>query len=568
MAYVITQNCCNEASCVAVCPVNCIHPTPDEPDYSTAEMLYIDPQTCIDCGACADVCPVEAIVPDFDLTEENSRYEEINARYFSEPAHAEYPPSRPNPQNAKLEISDRGPVRVAIVGSGPSGCYAAEELLSRKDVDVEVHMFERLPSPWGLVRFGVAPDHQATKSVIRTFTRTAGRSGMEFHLNVEVGTHVSHQELLDHHHGVIYTVGAPRDRKLDVVGENLPGSYSATDFVAWYNGHPDFAEWSFDLSCERAVIVGNGNVALDVARILVSDPDELRRTDIADHALSALSSSKITEVVVLGRRGPLQAAFTTPELIGLMNSPGFDVEVSPSDVALDPVTAAMLEKDPHSMAGLKRDILAELSRRSPGTATKRIVLGFLSSPVEIVGDDHVRALRLARNELTLSDRGRPGARATGETYDLECGLVLRSIGYRGMPLPKLPFDDITGTVPNAQGRVIDGVTGTPVPGVYTAGWIKRGPSGVIGTNKKCARETVACLLDDFAGNRLSTPSKGAESLRSLIATRQPQALDFAAWEVIDRHERMLGRSERRPRVKLTSVAAMLQVVEDARTPIH
>ena len=466
--------------------------------------------------------------------------------------------------SAAIPTQNGEPLRVAIVGSGPAGCYAAEELLSRKGVEVEVHMFERLPTPWGLVRFGVAPDHQATKSVTKLFTRTAGRKGLDFHLNVEVGTHVTHEELLAHHHAVIYTVGAPSDRKLGVPGEDLSGSHSATDFVAWYNGHPDFAEQTFDLSGERAVIVGNGNVALDVARILVSDIDKLAYTDIADHALEALATSKISEVIVLGRRGPAQAAFTTPELLGLVDVAGFKVVVDPGEAEIDPLTAAALKADPHSMAALKATIVGELADQPRSGTGKRIDLRFLFSPAEIIGVDRVRMLRVVRNELIDRGGGRLDALSTGATEDIECGLVLRSIGYRATALPGLPFDDARATLPNDRGRVVDPAAGAAVTGVYTAGWIKRGPSGVIGTNKKCAEDTVQALFDNYAAGRLMAPAKGPDALRALIAHGQPEALDYAAWNSIDLHERAIAKAQRRPRVKLTSISQMLNVVQDAR----
>ncbi|RJQ87861.1 FAD-dependent oxidoreductase [Amycolatopsis panacis] len=564
MAYVITQNCCNDATCVTVCPVNCIHPTPDEPDYATSEMLYIDPAGCIDCGACVDVCPVNAIQPDFELAEGAERYPDLNAHYFTAPGKQDYSPAPYQHPKPKIEVAQPCPLRVAIVGSGPAACYAAEELLARKGIDVEVTMFERLPAPWGLVRFGVAPDHQATKSVADLFAATAKRKGFSLRLNVEVGKHLSHEELLAHHHAVLYAVGAPRDRRLGIPGEDLPGSHPATDFVAWYNGHPDYAGHTFDFSAERAVIVGNGNVALDVARILASDVDRLARTDIAEHALAALSGSKISEVVVLGRRGPAQAAFTIPELLGLAGTGDFDVVADPAQARLDPVTAASL--DPHAMAALKVKILGELADRPLSGFRRRVVLRFLGSPEEVLGTDRVRGIRVGRNELTEVD-GRLVARPDGTAEELDCGLVLRSIGYRGEPVPGMPFDDLLGRLPNESGRVVDPDTGAPLPGVYTAGWIKRGPSGVIGTNKKCAEETVEALFADFAAGRLPAPANGGEALETLISERQPDALDYPSWTVVDRHERTTAKPLRRPRIKLTSAAEMRKVVEDARKPM-
>src|SRR3546814_689419 len=335
MTHVITRACCNDAACVPVCPVNCIHPTPDEPDYGTAEMLYIDPQGCIDCGACVEACPVSAITADYDLAPEYARYEEINARYFASEERQDYEQVQNTRTSRSWADAPEGTLKVAIVGSGPAACYAAEELLTQRGLPAEVDMFEKLPTPWGLVRFGVAPDHQDTKSASGSFARTMKRKGFRLFLNAEVGVDITLAELKERYHAVIYAVGAMGDRALGVPGETLPGSHSATEFVAWYNGHPDFAARTFDLAHERAVIVGNGNVALDVARILVSDPEALAKTDIADHALAQLRSSKVREVVVLGRRGPLEAAFTTKELIGLSQTPGADLLVRPDELSVN-----------------------------------------------------------------------------------------------------------------------------------------------------------------------------------------------------------------------------------------
>jgi ferredoxin/flavodoxin---NADP+ reductase len=539
LAHVVTQHCCNDASCVPVCPVNCIHPTPDEPGYARSEMLYIDLDPCIDCGACIEVCPVDAIAPDYDLTDQNMRFTEINARYYEDPAHQGYPQTPQVTGRPRIETTEPGPLRVAVVGSGPAACYTAEDLLTCRGLAVEVHMFERLPTPWGLVRFGVAPDHQATKAVTKSFSRTMTRKGLNVHLNVEVGKHITHEELLATHHAVVYAVGAPLDRRLGVAGEDLPGSHAATEFVAWYNGRPEFADTTFDLSTERAVVVGNGNVALDVARVLASDVDALARTDIADHALEALSASRIREVVVLGRRGPQEAAYTVPELLGLSD---FDVAVHPGHGELT--------------GSLKTEIVRELAERPVRGKDKRIALRYLASPLEILGQDRVSGPRIGRNEL-VDGRARP----TGETEDLDCGLVLRSIGYRGAPLPGLPFDEVRGVVPNVGGRVVDPATGAPATGVYAAGWIKRGQSGVVGTNKKCAEDTVALLLEDYLGGRLTAPAGDAKSVRKLIGSRQPLALGYPGWKAIDAHERETGCSQGRPRVKLVDVQSMLDVAK-------
>jgi ferredoxin/flavodoxin---NADP+ reductase len=447
-------------------------------------------------------------------------------------------------------------LRVAIVGSGPAGAYAAGHLLAHGDA-VEVEMLDRLPTPWGLVRAGVAPDHQRTKGVTRTFEWSAGAPNFGFHLNVEVGRHLSHEELLAHHHAVIYAVGAPDDRHLGIAGEDLPGSHAATAFVAWYNGHPDFRDASFDLSGERAVIVGNGNVALDVARILSLGVDDLRRTDVADHALEALSRSRIEEVVVLGRRGPAQAAFTSPELLALSHVADVDVVVDPAHAEPDEHSAAWLRNGAPFGARLKTRLIRELARCPPCGAAKRIVLRFLGSPTAIVGDDRVERLAIARNGIVKSDRGL-SARPTGETEVIDAGLVLRSVGYRGRQLDTVPFDQQTATIPNQGGRVLDD-SGAVAPGVYTTGWIKRGPSGVIGTNKQCSRETVRALLDDHASDRLPEPLEDGAALRRLISERRPAAVDRRGWAAIDAHELEAGRRTGRPRVKVTDVEEMLEI---------
>ncbi|GAA4486275.1 FAD-dependent oxidoreductase [Rhodococcus olei] len=555
MAFVITQPCCNDASCTEVCPVDCIHPTPDERAFKTTEMLYIDPETCIDCGLCVDACPVNAIFRDDDLSESMSRYATINADYFAE---GDLEDAAPGP-SLKFPKTDQDPFRVAIVGSGPSGFYAARELLAFKRSGIEVDMFDRLPTPWGLVRAGVAPDHPETKAVTDLFSEVSRRPGFRLHLNVEVGKHVTHAELLEHHHAVIYAVGAPSDRHLGIPGEDLPGSFAATEFVAWYNGHPDYAARSFDLSGPRAVIVGNGNVALDVARLLVVDPDTLAKTDMAGHAVEALRSSGIHEVVLLGRRGPAQAAFTSPELIALGHLPGVDVVVDPAELELDEVSAAEVAANPAKK--LKLDVLREYADRPLAGHPKRIVLRFLASPVEVQGTDHVTGLLVARNEMVADESGTMRARSTDETELLETGLVLRSVGYRGVPVADLPFDESRGTISNVGGRVTEVGTEIPVPGTYTAGWIKRGPSGVIGTNRQCAHDTIALILEDLAADRLNAPKGDRDALATLLAERQPDEVGWDGWKLIDARERALGKAAGRPRVKLLDVTEMVSIAK-------
>ncbi|PPJ27015.1 ferredoxin [Nocardia nova] len=551
MAFVVTQRCCNDASCLSECPVDCIRPRPDDPDFATAEMLYIDPQTCIDCGACADACPVDAIYSEDELPEDLQRYTDINSGYFERhPLDAKMIQPAPPGRVAK----ELGTLRVAIVGAGPAAAYAAEELMRRADAEVEV--IDRLPVPHGLVRAGVAPDHAGTKTITTMFEATARHANFRYLLNVEVGEHISHSELMDHHHAVIYAVGAAADRSLGIPGESLPGSHSAGEFVAWYNGHPDYTDRTFDLSGERAVIVGNGNVALDIARVLTLDPDELARTDIADHALAALRESKIREVVLLGRRGPVQAAYTSPEFLALQRLPGVDVIIDESELKLDPASQAILD-DPATEPStlLKVELAREYSRRAQDPGHKRIVFRYLTSPVEILGTDRVDGLTIVRNELTESGGGLT-PRPTDCTETIATTLVLRSVGYRGQPVPDLPFDESRHIVPNEQGRVVT-AEGTLATGVYVTGWIKRGPRGVIGTNKACAQETVAGLLEDFAAGKLPAPRHDRQALHALLAERRPELVDGTGWRAIDAAERERGKQQGRPRVKFVSVTEML-----------
>ncbi|MBF6338421.1 FAD-dependent oxidoreductase [Nocardia abscessus] len=507
MPYVVTQSCCSDASCVYACPVNCIHPTPDEPDFRTAEMLYVDPKACVDCGACATACPVDAIVSSKKLTAEQKPFIEINADFYRQ---ARPRPLLARPVPAARIDTDGAPLRVAIVGSGPSAMYAADELLTQPEVSVTV--FDRLPVPYGLARHGVAPDHDKTRKVGELFDVISAQPGFGSYLNVDIGAHISHAELLDHFHAVIYAVGASSDRKLGIPGEDLAGTVSATDFVAWYNGHPDYADRAFDLSARRAVIVGNGNVALDVARVLTSDPETLAGTDIAPYALRALRESKIEEVVVLGRRGPLESAFTVPEFVGLL---GCDVDIV--------VEGELPERGPELPFHVEQKLgLLHSVRTRPVGERKRIVFRYLSAPTEILGTDRVSGIEVGRNELVTDPDGRVRAVPTGETERLEAGLVLTSVGYRGVALPGLPFDEQAAVIPNVDGRVVLERAGGPVvTGTYVTGWIKRGPTGFIGTNKSCAQETVRQLAADFNAGRLPEPAGTAAEFDRLVRLRQP-----------------------------------------------
>jgi ferredoxin--NADP+ reductase len=430
-------------------------------------------------------------------------------------------------------------LRVAVVGSGPAGFYAAAALLGA-DIPVEVDMIERLPTPWGLVRLGVAPDHPKIKSVSRAFEKTALQPGFRFLGNVEVGRDVQCDELLEHYDAVVYAVGAQSDRRMGIPGEDLPGSWAATEFVAWYNGHPDFQELQFDLSGERAVVIGNGNVAVDVARMLALTPDELAPTDTTNAAIAAFNDAGIREIVMVGRRGPAQAAFTTPELIELGELAGADVIVDPADLEGAEGT------DTNSTRNL--EVLHEYAAREPEGKPKRLVLRFLLSPVAILGEERVEGIELVHNRLEADATGTLSAVPTGETETLDCGIVFRSVGYRGVALPGIPFDEGRGTIANENGRV--------GPGVYAAGWIKRGPSGVIGTNKKDAAETVDLLLADLR----DAPRKDrpADELDQLLVERGVHPVVYAGWTSIDELERAAGEELGRPRVKLVTWAELLE----------
>jgi ferredoxin--NADP+ reductase len=450
-------------------------------------------------------------------------------------------------------------LRVAIIGSGPSGFYAAGHLLNSKshpDLDVQVDVYDRLPTPWGLVRGGVAPDHPNIKAVSRVYEKTASHPEFRFFGNVEYGTQITHEDLHARYHAVIYAVGAQTDRRMGIPGEDLPGSWAATEFVAWYNGHPDYCELEFDLSCKRAVVVGNGNVAADVARMLALTREELAATDVADHALDVLAGNGIEEIVVLGRRGPAQAAFTNPELLELGEMTDADVFVDPRDVELDPLSRTWLENEASATARKNVDILTGYAGRTPEGRRRRIVLRFLVSPLELLGENHVEGIRICRNELR--DEG-SGLRAcsTDTVEQLDCGIVFRSIGYKGTPLEGLPFDEARGTIPHAAGRILD-ERGEQLRGDYVVGWIKRGPTGIIGTNKRDAQETVDELLEDLDAGRLNEPGDPSrESLEELLAERAPEHVTYAGWEAIDAAEKAAGEPHGRPRVKLTTTEALL-----------
>ncbi len=472
-------------------------------------------------------------------------------------------------------MTDDSPIRIAVIGSGPAGFYAAGHLLKDAAGRIEVDMIERLPTPWGLVRSGVAPDHPKIKSVTRVYEKTAAHPRFRYFGNVTFGEHVSREELLERYHAIVYATGSPSDRPLGIDGEELPGSHAATEFVGWYNGHPDHTDLEVDLlAAERAVVIGNGNVALDVARMLVLAPSELEGTDTADHALEVLADSAVSEVVVVGRRGPAQAAFTNPELLELGELADADVIVDGEE--LERALATFDEAAEQDITSRRNvEILRGYAARTPAGHRKRIVLRFLLSPSAFLPDEngHLGTIELVRNELVASPGGGLRAKATEERETIPAGLAFRAIGYRGIRLPDVSFDERSGVIPNDGGRVLDAETGAPLPGEYVVGWIKRGPSGVIGTNKKDAQETVDAMLAD-----LSSPAGGssrprhtpsdpdADAVDSLLREKQPDLVTYAGWEAIDRHERALGEPLGRPRVKVTRIEEMLRIAaEEAPT---
>ncbi|NUM81402.1 FAD-dependent oxidoreductase [bacterium] len=448
------------------------------------------------------------------------------------------------------------PLRVAIIGSGPSGFYAADHLLKQKNLIIEVDMFERLPTPYGLVRGGVAPDHQKIKAVTKVYEKIAQHPSFRFYGNVTFGKDILHEDMRTFYHAVIYAVGAQSDRQMGIPGENLSGSHAATEFVAWYNGHPDYQHFEFDLSQERVAVIGNGNVAMDVARILASSYEELRRTDIADEALAQLKTSRVREIYLIGRRGPAQAAFTNPEIKELGELESADVYVNPDEIALDNLTREAVAVNPDATVNRNIEILTDYSLRALAGKSKKIIMKFLWSPVELIGHDKLEAIKLVKNQLHKSDDGSLRPKPTDRFETLPVGLVFRSIGYKGIPLPGVPFDEKNGIIPNQQGRVIDRV------GEYAVGWIKRGPSGVIGTNKPDSYATVEALLHDHVERRLLTPIYPQRSMaEEFLIKRNIRFVTFDNWMKIDHAELARGAAQQRPRIKFTSIGSMLEIIQ-------
>ena len=455
------------------------------------------------------------------------------------------------------------PLRVAVIGSGPAGFYVTQHLFQAQDTVVEIDMFEALPTPFGLVRFGVAPDHPKIKSVTAVYEKQAANPNFRFFGGVEYGKHLRLEDLVARYHQIVFCTGAPSDRQLGIPGEDLEGSHPATEFVAWYNGHPDYADRTYDLSCERVIVVGIGNVAIDVARILCRTPEELGRTDIADHALEALRRSRVREVLLLGRRGPAQAKFTNPEIKELGELIDTQTHVLPDEAELDELSRAEVEAAGAKATQRRLEIISGLVGRNEPGKSRRLMLRFLVSPEEILddGNGRVAAIRLVKNRLVAREGGGLAAHPTGETESHDCGLVFRSVGYRGVALPDLPFHDARGVIPNTAGR-ISGADGEPLRGLYTSGWIKRGPSGVIGTNKPDAGETVGAMLEDLAAGRHCEPDHPQTgTLDALLVERGVRPVSYSDWQKIDAAERIAGKSANRPRVKLATHAALRAVLD-------
>lgn len=532
MTYVITHGCCLDGSCIPVCPVQCIRPRPGDPDFSSTEQLYIDPETCIDCGACMDACPVDAIYSEWDLPGVLSEYLDVNGDYFAD---SSINPEPPVLVEASILPPGIGQLSVAVVGAGPAGCYLVEELTQIKGVRVSV--FDRVPTPFGLIRFGVAPDHSNTKLIQNRFDAALRHPSVNCFFNVEVGRDIGVNDLLAAHHAVIWAGGIPEGRKLGIEGEDLTGFLTAREFIQWVNGHPDQEGLQIDLQSHRVVVIGNGNVALDIARVLVQPVDFLRATDISATALSALESSQVREVVVTARRGAEHAAFTEGEFAALAHLDG-----------------ARLRADAEEVRSCRPESRPRSSKLLQEAAKDGLVTDRMRALTFRFGLQPKMANGLSRVESVTF--GHPD----GTSELIETGLVVASVGHQGRPSVDLPFNEPEGALWNRAGSVFDPTTGQAVTGVYCAGWIKRGPSGKIGTNRTDARETIATMLDHAARGILVEPVEKYLDFRRDVAARLPGAVDYDGWRSIDRYERARGRDLGRPRVKATDVAEMLGAV--------
>jgi ferredoxin--NADP+ reductase len=454
------------------------------------------------------------------------------------------------------------PLRVAVIGAGPAGFYAAEALLKEKDLVCSIDIYNRFPYPYGLVRDGVAPDHQSIKAVTRIYDRILNNPQVRYFGNITFGEDLLHQDMKQYYDQIVYAVGAQSDRRMGIAGEDLCNSMPATAFVGWYNGHPDYCDLNPDLSCERVIVVGNGNVAMDVTRILASSPDELAKTDMADHAVEHLRQSKVREVVMLGRRGPAQAAFTNPELKEFGELPGVDVIVDPADLELDEQSARLVEEDKKARNNV--EMLRAYAANTEHTAPRRIRMRFYYSPVEVLGKDgNVSGVVIERNTLVMKG-GRQSAQGTGQYETMEAGMVLRSVGYRGVPLPGVPFDESSHTISNVAGRVMQVGTGDIVEGEYVVGWAKRGPSGVIGTNKPDSVATVKAMIEDIPSlSGIDDAHRDPVQIEKLLAERNIQYVTYDGWQTLNQFEVARGEEQGRPRIKLTRVPEMLQVCQES-----
>lgn len=455
--------------------------------------------------------------------------------------------------------TENNPWKVAVIGAGPAGFYAAEHFFKQQDIVVHVDVYDRLPTPHGLVRSGVAPDHEKIKNVTRVFDKTASNPRFRFFGNVEFGKHISLADIQSHYHLVYFSTGSLVDRRLGIPGEDLNRSHSATEFVAWYNGHPDFRNLSFDLSQETVAVVGVGNVAVDVARILCKTVDELKETDIADYALDALKKSKVKKVILMGRRGPSQAAFSLKEIKEMGELQDASSVTFPDEMALDTHSAAELEANPDRMTEKSLEVLNGFLNGTNPSAARTCEIRFLVSPTELIAADDggVGSMRVVRNEIVTSSSGRLSSKSTDQTFTWPVGLVFRSVGYRGEALPDIPFREDWGVIRNEKGRIMQ-ESGEPLLGCYTGGWIKRGPSGVIGTNKPDAVETVECMLEDLSMGKHFTP--GPSDISDLLKTRQAAIFSYEDWLALDAIETEKGEKQGRPRVKFTSCDEMIEAL--------
>ena len=460
--------------------------------------------------------------------------------------------------------TEQRPLRVAIIGAGPSGFYAAGALLKPSDLHVSVDMIERLPAPHGLVRYGVAPDHQNIKAVSKVYDRTAADAHFRFFGNVQYGQDITYADLKRLYDVVIYAVGAQSDRRLNIPGEDLPNSMSATEFVAWYNGHPDYVDHAPDLEVEAALVVGVGNVAMDVARILAKTADELAETDIADYALPVLAESKIKRIYVVARRGPAQSKFTNVEIREFGHLDNADVIVDPADLRLDKASSASIQDD--TAAQKNMDYLNAYAEMGDSGKPRKVYFKFLLSPVEIIaGDDgKIAAVKLEKNRLRPTTTGYINSEGTGEYETLDVGLVLRSVGYKGLPVEGVPYNQRNGTIPNEVGRIVDPETERPRYGEYVVGWAKRGPTGVIGTNKPDAIESVNSMLEDLSSGRIEpAPDADPAAVVELLEARNVRFVTMDEWGKLNELELSNGKAQGRPRVKFTNLDNMLAALESA-----